>query len=66
MNTALDDAAGRVGNRRRLAKLLGISSQAVYHWEQVPVRRVLDVERITGVSRQRLRPDVYPPERNAA
>jgi DNA-binding transcriptional regulator YdaS (Cro superfamily) len=26
----------------------------------VPVARVLDVERITGITRHELRPDIYP------
>ena len=28
--------------------------------ESVPPRRVLDVERVTGVPRHLLRPDIYP------
>lgn len=36
-----------------------ISSQAISKWDRVPADRVLDVERITGVSRHDLRPDVF-------
>lgn len=36
-----------------------ISSQAVSKWFRVPAERVLEVERLTGVSRYELRPDVY-------
>lgn len=44
-----------------------ISSQAVSQWKRVPPERVLDVERITGVPRHELRPDIYPaPERVAS
>lgn len=50
---------GRVGD---LAEALKISSPAVSQWERVPAERVLDVERITGVSRHDLRPDIYPRE----
>lgn len=48
-------------NRRQLALKLGVSAQAISQWRQVPVSRVLDVERITGVPREELRPDIYPP-----
>lgn len=49
-------------NRRKLANELGISAQAISQWRRVPVERVLEVERITGVSRHELRPDIYPTE----
>jgi hypothetical protein len=37
-----------------------ITPQAISQWKQVPSERVLDVERATGISRHRLRPDLYP------
>lgn len=33
---------------------------------RIPAERVLDVERITGVSRCDLRPDLYPRDEQAA
>ncbi len=36
-----------------------ISSQAVSKWVRVPAERVLEVERLSGISRHRLRPDVF-------
>lgn len=52
---------------RRLAEELSsigepISVQAVAKWERCPSARCLDVERVTGVSRHRLRPDIYGEE----
>jgi len=42
-----------------LARLLGnISSQAISQWRKVPEDRVVDVERVTGISRHELRPDL--------
>ena len=45
-----------------LAESLGIGKSALSKWElgSIPIKRVLDVERITGISRHELRPDIYP------
>ena len=55
----LAEAIEKAGSMRKLALALGISTQAVSTWWRVPASRVLDVERVTGVSRYRLRPDVF-------
>ena len=57
---ALRKAIDRAGGKRALARELGIAHQAVSKWQKVPVLRVLEIERLTGVSRHDLRPDVYP------
>ncbi|PZP64983.1 MAG: hypothetical protein DI604_25710, partial [Delftia acidovorans] len=31
----------------------------VSQWKKVPAERVLEVERVTGISRHELRPDVF-------
>jgi DNA-binding transcriptional regulator YdaS (Cro superfamily) len=46
-----------------VAEQLGITSGAVSQWDHVPAERVLEVERITGIPRHELRPDIYPPDR---
>jgi DNA-binding transcriptional regulator YdaS (Cro superfamily) len=48
------------GLSMRIAEKLGIRPQAVHAWRRVPITRVLDVERITGLSRHYLRPEIYP------
>jgi DNA-binding transcriptional regulator YdaS (Cro superfamily) len=48
-----------------IAKECGISTAAVSKWPKVPAERVLAVERATGISRHRLRPDVYPEDGSA-
>lgn len=58
----LERAKERVGGQAALAKLIGVTAQAISQWEEVPPLRVLDVERATGVSRSELRPDLYPVE----
>lgn len=38
--------------------MLGISGAAVSAWERVPEHRVDDVERVTGIPKSVLRPDL--------
>ncbi len=56
------------GSQANLAKSLGIGQMAISQWKrrgQIPVARVLDIERATGgqVTRYEMRPDIYPIER---
>lgn len=62
---ALERAIKAVGGLDGLASPLGITPQAVSQWEKVPPLRVLEVERVSGVSRHELRPDLYPDEARA-
>jgi DNA-binding transcriptional regulator YdaS (Cro superfamily) len=57
---ALREAISRAGGQHALARALGIAQPAVAQWRKAPVLRVLEIERLTGVSRHDLRPDVYP------
>lgn len=56
----LKEAIAAVKRAAHLASALGITAQAINGWERVPHTRVLEVEKITGVPRHRLRPDLYP------
>ena len=49
------------GRRSELAGALHIYPSALSQWSRVPVEHVLDVERLTGISRHELRPDIYGP-----
>ena len=61
----LDGGRGRGSD---LARALDVTPGAIWQWaeERVPAERVLQVERVTGVSRHDLRPDIYPRETPAA
>lgn len=65
---ALLDACKAVGGQSALARKLGMKSQgSVSDWiaaGRVPAERVLAIESVSGVSRHRLRPDLYPIETN--
>lgn len=54
-----------IGGATRLAEALGVTRSAVSQWPRVPAERVIDVERITGVPRHELRPDIYPAPQQA-
>lgn len=47
------------GRLSRLAITLGVNPSAVSQWKSVPAERVLEVERVTGISRYDLRPDIF-------
>ena len=49
-----------------LSVTLGIAHTAVLQWQRCPPARVLEVERLTGISRYRLRPDIFGPRAPAA
>ena len=59
METPLERAIEAAGSQLALARGLGISHQAVAQWERVPAERVAEVERITGIPREQLRPDIF-------
>lgn len=68
---ALAKAKEAMNGSTGLSRALGgegvISPQAISQWKRVPAERVLQVERVTGVPRHELRPDIYPdPERAAS
>lgn len=58
--SALDRAIKAAGTAKDLAAQIGVTPQALSQWRQVPPLRVLEIERLTGVSRHELRPDLYP------
>jgi DNA-binding transcriptional regulator YdaS (Cro superfamily) len=43
----------------KVANGLGISRAAVSLWTKVPAEMVVEVEKITGIPREQLRPDLY-------
>lgn len=65
--TPLERAIHAAGSGKALAELLGVTPMAVSYWKSrgVPARQALPIEKVTGVSRHDLRPDLYPSE-NAA
>jgi len=56
----VEKAARAVGGQSELAKLMFVSPQAVHKWikERAPAERCPDIERLTGMRCEELRPDI--------
>lgn len=54
-----DEAVLAAGGPTRLAETLGISDAAVCQWKHIPAKRVIAVEKASGLPRSRLRPDIF-------
>lgn len=55
---ALQNVLSKVGGRRRLAELTGVTYSAVAQWEDVPVDRVAAVAAATELCPRDIRPDL--------
>jgi DNA-binding transcriptional regulator YdaS (Cro superfamily) len=67
MNETPSDQAVRLaiekaGGISNLARAIGVDRRRVFEWKQIPAKRVLDVEKATGISRHILRPDIFGEE----
>jgi DNA-binding transcriptional regulator YdaS (Cro superfamily) len=56
-------AAEKAGGIVKLSLALGLSRGAASQWRRIPAERVLQVEQLTGLPREILRPDLYPVQR---
>lgn len=55
----IKEIANHAGGIVALSLALGLSRGAVSQWKRVPVDRVKDVSRLTGVPRHVIRPDIF-------
>lgn len=60
--TPKEKAVEKAGGASALARALKVTRSAISQWKRVPAERVLEVEKASGVSRHKLRPDIYPAE----
>ncbi|MHB1222216.1 MAG: Cro/CI family transcriptional regulator [Gammaproteobacteria bacterium] len=61
-NNPVKEAVAILGTQAALAKECGVAQPSIYKWLKkgiVPPRKVLLVEKITGISRYRLNPIIY-------
>lgn len=52
-------AVDAAGGHRRLGRLLNVTHQAIGQWEAVPGERLVEIEVLTGVPREEMRPDIF-------
>jgi len=55
----LIDVISAVGSLSELARQLGLTRQAVSHWDKVPIKYLRVVSEMTKIPREKLRPDLY-------
>ena len=61
--TGMDAVRENINSITQFAKDLGITRGAVNQWTEVPANRVGDVARITGLSPEVIRPDIFAQEK---
>ena len=61
MDDVTRKAVEQAGGPKRIAPECGCTRQAVSKWTRVPAKHVLTVERLSGISRFQIRPDIYGP-----
>jgi len=47
------------GAKTRIAEEIGQTRAAVSQWKIVPLKHIIPVERLSGISRRELRPDMF-------
>jgi DNA-binding transcriptional regulator YdaS (Cro superfamily) len=62
MPLPLRRAIDAMGSQLELARALGLPKQSINNWRRIPPHHVIRIEKLTGVSRHDLRPDIYPRE----
>ncbi len=67
---ALKQCVEKSGSQESFADNMGVTQPTVWRWlrqsKQLPPEYVLEAERLYGVSRHNLRPDIYPRDYPAA
>ena len=62
MTKEFEEAVKKFRSKAELAKKLGVSPQCLSNWisrKSIPVDRCRIIEKVTGVSRKKLRPDIF-------
>ncbi len=59
VSNGLKEIRERKGLQSALARHLGVTRQAISDWPLVPIDRLKEVEKFTGIPREKLRPDIF-------
>jgi len=63
IHNPIHEAVQIAGGQTALAKIVGVKQPTIFKWLKrgvIPPRKVLAVEKATGVSRHKLNPFIYP------
>lgn len=58
-NPVINIAAKKLGGIVKLSMALGLSRGAASLWSEIPVDHVHKLEELTGIPREKLRPDIF-------
>lgn len=58
-NPVIGVAAKKLGGIVALSEALGLSRGAASQWREIPIDHVARLEKLTGIPREVLRPDVF-------
>lgn len=63
--SALQEAIEVAGSQSELARRIGVKQSHIWNWlhrgkRTIPAEFVIPIEQETGISRHKLRPDIYP------
>lgn len=60
-NAGVDEAIQVAGDQYKLADLLGVTQPAIQHFlfKKISAERAKQIERVTGVPREKIRPDIF-------
>jgi DNA-binding transcriptional regulator YdaS (Cro superfamily) len=61
IDDGLRRAIAKAGSANALANALGMSAAALSEWRRVPAHRILQVEAVTGIPREKLWPELDRP-----
>lgn len=64
-NPIIFKAAQKLGGIVAMSQALGLSRGAASQWTEIPIDHVAKLERLTGIPREVLRPDIFRRERAA-
>ncbi len=60
--TAIEKAIEFCGGQKALGDEVGVSQPTVFYWKRkgkIPAEQVIKIEKITGIGREELRPDLF-------
>lgn len=47
------------GSYSQLSRYAGLTSTSAWNWKRIPAEHILEIEKNTGIPREKLRPDLY-------